>query len=237
MRKGTVSFVITLLIILSFAVTAFAEEIAKYPVRWKHGGKTDFGTLKITTSSIVFIGDEGENKALPYLYVEKALIVDGIWIQIRSNRESGFSLGMDDVYNFGVVGGKPDPAIIKRVNDLILGSKNVRISSAVKLEGEVSRYMVSKGETFGDDVGILIITETSLIYHSDTNGKDHNWKYADLNGVEITKSGQLNVMTKERSIIKAGLSRRNYAFVSQTVPFKSDDISFIIAKIMDAPAQ
>lgn len=222
------------LILLSAVATLAADELANYPVRWEHGGSTDFGRLQITTAALIFRGDEGEVRTLPFLYLEEVKIVEGIWIQARSNRETGVSFGMNDVYNFGVVGESPDPAVVDRVNKLIVGAKDVRVKTAAKIPGERARYMVSKGETLGDDVGLLIITENKLYYRSDTNGKNHAWDYGDLRAIEVDKEGNLHVRTSERSLIKAGLSYRNYRFVSETGPFAGADIGFLIDKVRNA---
>lgn len=211
-----------------------AQDLADYPVRWQHGGGTDFGRLRITGSALIFVGDDGQKKTLPLLYLDEVRIVDGSWVQARSNRETGLSWGLKDVYNFGVVGGKPDAEVIKKVNNLIINSKKARVESARPLDGEKARYMVYKGETIGDDVGLLIITADRVMYRSDTGGKNHEWLYTDLNGVEIPEAGQVNLLTTERAIIKLGLSQRNYRFISHTGAFKKDDIAFVAARIAEA---
>ena len=233
MKKVTLS-IAAALILFTAATAPAADELANYPVRWKHGGSTDFGRLQITTAALIFRGDEGEVRALPFLYLDEVKIVDGIWVQARSNRETGISFGMDDVYNFGVVGETPDPAIIERVNRLIVGAKEVRVKTAAKIPGERSRYMVSKGETLGDDVGLLIIAEEKLYYRSDTEGKNHAWTYGELRAIEVDKEGNLHIRTSERAVIKVGLSYRNYRFVSQAGPFAGADIGFLIDKVREA---
>lgn len=233
MKRVTLSLAAALILLSAVAAPA-ADELANYPVRWEHGGGTDFGRLEITTAALIFRGDEGEVKTLPFLYLDEVRIVDGIWIQARSNRETGISFGLNDVYNFGVVGETPDATIIDRVNRLITGAKEVRVKTAAKIPGERSRYMVSKGETLGDDVGLLIITDDKLYYRSDTGGKDHAWSYGDLRAIEVDKEGNLHVRTSERSLIKVGLSYRNYRFVSETGPFSGEDIGFLIDKVREA---
>lgn len=208
------------------------EELETYSVRWVHGGKTDFGSLKITTTSLIFIGDNGETRLLPYLHLDSVKINDGRWIQARSNRETGASFGLNDVYNFGVVGADPDQAIIDKVNNLIMEAKRDRLENAEKLEGEQARYMVSKAERIGDDVGLLIITKDKLLYRSDTGGKSHTWGYNSITGIEILEPDLLKIHTKERSVVKLG-AHRGYRFYSQTGSFKPEDLAFIITRIAE----
>jgi hypothetical protein len=218
----------------STAAVIAQDNLAEYPVRWKHGATTDFGKLVFNNEMIIFKGDEGIVRTLPYLYLDELRIVDEIWIQARSNRETGVSFGLDDVYNFGVIGSVPDPGLVSHVNNRILEVKEERIINSAKLPGEIARYMVSKGETIGDDVGLLIIAEDKLYYFSDTGGKNHEWLYSDLRAIEVDDESRLHVRTNERSIIKAGLSYRNYAFVSHTIAFRGADIGFLIDKVREA---
>lgn len=231
MKRTIITVVIIILTISSFA--AASDDLANYFVRWEHGGKSYYGDLKITSAAVIFKGKKGENQTIPYLYVENVKLVDQEWFQVRSNRETGLSLGLNDVYNFQILKGEISQKLIDRVNSLVLGVKKVRVATAARLEGERSRYMVSKGETFGDDVGLLIITENELIYRSDTGGKDHKWLYSQLNGVEIESKRHINVLTKERALVKLGLSYRNYAFFSQVEPLRTEDIGFIVTRIAE----
>lgn len=205
-------------------------EIATYSVRWVHGGKTDYGKLTITTVSLVFKGDNGESVLLPYLHLDSVLVVNDRWIQARSNRETGASFGLNDVYNFGVVGADPDRAVIDRAARLIIEAKRQRLENAEKLPGERARYMVSKAERIGDDVGLLIITFENLLYRSDTGGKDHTWDYRSITGIEITAPDELKVHTEERSVVKLG-AHRIYRFFSHTKPFAPEDMAFIMTRI------
>jgi hypothetical protein len=234
MMKFVTAALISATILLSLPLPApAAEELGRYSVRWVHGGKTDFGTLRITDNDIIFEGDAGEIRHLPFIWIDEVLIVEDQWIQVRANVETGVSLGLNDVYNFGVVGGKPDPQLIATVNKLLLEKKEERLERMAKLPGEHSRYMASKAERIGDDIGLLIITETKIIFRSDTGGKDHEWTYADVKGVELIKPDLIKVQTDERSILKFG-GRRAYRFVSSTGPFRPDDLAFIITKIAEA---
>jgi len=221
-----------------FALAAVQEEqetgeLASYPVRWVHGGQTDFGTLSITTTSIIFSDDEGGETSLPYLYLDVVQIIEGRWIQVRSNLETGASWGLNDVYNFGVIGQMPGDELTERVNELILDAKRQRIGEAELLPGERSRYLVSKMERIGDDAGLLIITEDALLYRSDTGGRDHTWEYSTLTGVELLRTDLLKVHTTERSLWKLG-AHRAYRFISQTGPYVIEDLAFLIQRIAEA---
>ena len=208
-------------------------ELASYPVRWVHGVQTDFGTLSITTTSMIFSDDEGRETNLPYLHLDVVRVVDRRWIQVRSNLETGASWGLNDVYNFGVIGPMPGDELIERVNELILAAKRQRVEEAELLPGERSRYLVAKMERIGDDVGMLVITEDALHYRSDTGGRDHTWEYSSLTGVELLRTGLLKVHTTERSIWKLG-AHRAYRFVSQTGPYAIEDLAFLIQRIAEA---
>jgi hypothetical protein len=232
MRKSMKLLLVCL--ILSSTISAFAEELAKYPVRWDRGMKTEYGSLIIRDDAVLFEADKGESLSIPLMHIDTVRITKENWIQLRTNRESGLSFGSDDTYNFGVIGQNPDPEIIERLNRLVVGARELRLASSPKFDGEVSRYMVSLSETVGDDVGLLIFTETGIRYVSDSNGRNHHWSYADLNGVELDRQGALTINTNERAIIKLGLSTRNYQFFSVTKPFKTGDIAFVMEKILNA---
>ena len=231
MRKSYIFAVLFILLITT--LLSASDDLANYFVRWEHGGKSYYGDLKITSAAVIFKGKEGNNQTIPYLYIDKVKLVDGEWFQVRSNRESGLSMGFNDVYNFQILKGDISQRLIEKVNSLILGVKKVRVATAAKLEGERSRYMVAKGETVGDDVGLLIITENELIYRSDTGGKDHKWLFSQLNGIEVESKSHINVLTRERAVVKLGLSYRNYAFISTVEPFRTEDIGYIVARIAE----
>jgi len=227
------SVVAALIITLFIFTLAFAEELGIYSVRWSHGGKMDYGQLTISDQEFVFEGDEGEIRRIPFIWVDEVRIVNEQWIQVRANVETGVSLGLNDVYNFGVVGGKPDPELIATVNELLFEAKKLRLEKMAKLPGEVTRYMAAKAERIGDDIGLLIMTETKLVFRSDTGGRNHEWTYFDVKGIELIEPDVLTVQTDERSILKLG-GRRAYRFISQTGPFRSEDLAFIITKIAEA---
>lgn len=234
--KGIALYLVLVIIVGALSYAAEQEdssELATYSVRWVHGGKTDFGKLVITTASLIFHGDEGENKYLAFAWLDEVRIVDQRWIQVRSNRETGVSWGMNDVYNFGVVGTLPDSEIIGHVNELIIKARHLRIENAEKLPGEKARYMVAKSEPVGDDIGLLIITDDRVIYRSDTGAKEHEWSYDQLTGIELANPEMVKIHTRERSILKIGLFHRIYRFVSQTGPFKPEDVGFIMMRISE----
>ena len=236
MRKYVCIVLITFMSSAGLAAWQEEVELVTYPVRWVHEGITDYGKLMITTASLVFRGDDGETRMLPFLHLDRVLVVDGQWIQARSNRETGISFGLNDVYNFGVVGEVPDVEIIERVNELILENKRARLLNADKVPGERTRYMVSKAERIGDDVGLLIITEDQLLYQSDTGGRDHAWDYGSLTGVELLDPDLIKIHTKERSLLKFG-GTRAYRFISHTDPFSAEDVSFIFSRIAQSRAE
>jgi hypothetical protein len=212
---------------------AAADELGNYAVRWVHGGKTDFGKLRITDREFIFEGDEGEVRRLPFIWIDEVRIIEGQWIQVRANIETGVSLGLNDVYNFGVVGAMPAPQLIDRINELLLERKKDRLERMAKLPGEHCRYMAAKAERVGDDIGLLIITDTKIIFRSDSGGKNHEWTYAQVKGVELIEPNLIKIQTDERSILKLG-GRRAYRFISNTGPFRSEDLAFIITKIAAA---
>ena len=210
-----------------------AGEIGRYTVRWVHGGKTEFGQLVITQHEFIFQGDEGETRHLPFIWLDEVRIVEEKWIQLRSNQETGISWGLNDVYNFGVVGGHPDPELIDRVNGLLLEAKKERLERSAKLPGERNRYMAAKAERIGDDIGLLIITEDALIFRSDSGGKNHDWSWSELKGIELIEPNIIKVQTDELSVLKLG-GRRAYRFISKVGPFSAEDLAFMITRIAEA---
>ncbi len=230
MSKAVVAALIIFFLVIPPAV---AEDLGDYSVRWTHGGKTDYGRLTITDQEFIFEGDEGDVRRLPFIWIDEVKIVDDQWIQVRANVETGVSLGLNDVYNFGVIGGEPDPELIATVNELLFEAKKLRLDKMAKLPGEVTRYMAAKAERIGDDIGLLIITETKLIFRSDTGGKSHEWTYDEVKGIELIEPDVLKVQTDERSVLKLG-GRRAYRFISQTGPFRAEDLAFLITKIAEA---
>ena len=211
---------------------ADVEELGTYAVRWVHGGTTDYGQLVINTNEFIFKGDDGEVRHMPFIWLDEVRIVEAQWIQLRSNQETGISWGMNDVYNFGVVGGQPDPDVIDQVNQLIIDAKVNRMERAAKLPNERTRYMAAKAERVGDDIGMLIITENRLIFRSDSGGKNHEWLWSELKGIELIEPTLLKVQTEERSVLKLG-GRRAYRFISQVGPYNSEDLAFMMVKIAE----
>lgn len=224
---------IVFLLLFTSAILNADEIINEYPVRWDRGISKEYGRLILQTDSVIFESEGGGIKRFPLLYLDHARLVDERWIKLKTIKESGLSFGLDDTYNFGVVGQRPAQADIDRLNRLIVGARELRIAKAKKLDGEVARYMAYVGETIGDDVGLLIITQDKIIYSSDTSDRYHEWSYSDLSGVELNDNGHLILNTRERAIIKLGLSTRNYRFASAASPFKPEHVSFILRRILE----
>lgn len=121
MKKITILSALMLLVLSSFVFAM--DDLANYFVRWEHGGKSYYGDLKVTSAAVIFKGKDGNNQTIPYLYMDEVKLVKDEWFQVRSNRESGISMGYNDVYNFQILKGVISQRLITKVNALIIGAK------------------------------------------------------------------------------------------------------------------